>query len=101
MVETFLTCAAMYGGRTLEVPAWLSLRENQAWERETCEIREREREPSFYGSRWSLVVAEVWLHETWPPPLDLLRRWLNLLFILSPFVFDEHISLWFIDILLV
>ena len=99
MVETFLTCAAMYGGRTLEVPAWLSLRENQAWERETCEIRERE--PSFCSSRWLLVAAEVWLYEAWPPPLNLLCRWLNLLFTLSPSVSDEHISLWFIDILLV
>ena len=30
MVETPLTCVAMYGGRTPKVLAWLSLRENQA-----------------------------------------------------------------------
>ena len=27
MVETLLTCVAVYGGRAREVPAWLSLRE--------------------------------------------------------------------------
>ena len=30
MVETLLTCAAVYSGRTCEVLAWLSLREKPA-----------------------------------------------------------------------
>ena len=30
MVETPLTCAAVYGDRTYEVSVWLSLRENRA-----------------------------------------------------------------------
>ena len=61
----------------------------------------REKELSFCGSQWLLAATEVWLHETWPPPLDLLCHWLNLLFILTPSVSDEHINLWFVDILLV
>ena len=35
--------------------------------------REREREPSYYGSRWSLAAAKVWLREAWPP-LNMLGR---------------------------
>ena len=94
MVETPLTCVAMYGGRTPKVLAWLSLRENQAQEGE----RERESHPTMaHGGHWrQLKFGCVKLgHHSICSVVSLISS------SLSPFLSDEHVGLWFIDILLV